>query len=91
MSDTVANSVSPYGVVGGSYEREIDGVSRSIAILWSRDGSVLREFNLTSAGGVTHIVDYLAAIATNRGTLIYDPFTDVMSDLRQFAAPVSNL
>jgi hypothetical protein len=79
-----ANSLSPYGVIGGSYERESEGVSRSIGILWSPDGSILREFNLTSASEVTHVVDYLAAIATDDGTMIYDPFADAVSDLRQF-------
>ena len=50
----VANTISGYGVIGGSYRRENAGATATVGLIWNRDGRILREF---TDAEVTHVVD----------------------------------
>ncbi len=82
-SDTfgIANSISEYGIVGGSYRRTTGSGEATVGMLWNRDGSVRREF---ANAEVTQLVDYFAAVADDVGTKIYDAVRDRLMALEQF-------
>ncbi|MCS7468224.1 dockerin type I domain-containing protein [Stieleria sp. ICT_E10.1] len=78
-----ANSISSYGIVGGVLLRAPDEgtAAEEVAVLWDRNGAVLREFVVEGGSSVTHVIDYLAAIETSDGTLIYDPNQRTVAEL----------
>ena len=79
----LAHSISDYGIIGGAYQRG-DQSPKYIGMLWRRDGSLLREFDLPAGAIVTHVIDELAAVATENGTAIYNPRDDSLIPLGEF-------
>jgi hypothetical protein len=65
--------------------------SKEIGILWNRDGTVLREFDLDTDASVTRVIDFLAAVDRAEGTQLYDPRTETLTDLHQFLRDVAGL
>ncbi|MCS7469112.1 dockerin type I domain-containing protein [Stieleria sp. ICT_E10.1] len=84
-----ANTISDYGIAGGSDQRNENG--RTVGVLWNRDGSILREFLSEGDTAVTHVIDSLAAVRTERGSQIYHPTDGSLTDVDDFLREVGQL
>ncbi|MDV6030339.1 MAG: hypothetical protein F9B45_09575 [Phycisphaera sp. RhM] len=84
-----ANTISDYGISGGSYQRNEDG--RTVGVLWTRDGDILREFHSDDDTVVTHVIDSLAAVRTEHGSQIYNPRDESLTDVDYFLQEVGQL
>ncbi len=84
-----ADTISHYGISGGSYQRISDG--RRVGVLWNRDGSIMREFSSEGDMTVTHVIDRLAAVRTEHGSQIYLPTDGLLTDVDDFLRDLAQL
>ncbi|WP_161604699.1 dockerin type I domain-containing protein [Roseiconus nitratireducens] len=85
-----AMTVSKYGIVGGAVARGEGGADK-VGVLWGRDGTILKEFDLPEAAEVTHVVDFYAAVSTPSGTQLFDARTGQLADLDDYLRLVGQL